>query len=74
MIEMDDAMAKSTKKGNTPLVAFRLPPELAERLAKHQERMSKAHPGVRFTFTDVLIEVLTRGLDAAESADKRRKG
>ena len=73
MIEIDAAMAR-TKKGNTPLVAFRLPPELAERLAKHRERMSKLHPGIEFTFTDVLIELLTRGLDAADAADKRRKG
>lgn len=65
-------MPKKPKKGSTPLVAFRLAPELVERLDRHAARMTEAHPGLTFTRADAVRELLTRALDAAEGKSKPR--
>jgi hypothetical protein len=69
-----EAMARRRGKGNTPVVTLRLPLELADRIERHRERMSKAHPGVEFSTTAAMVELLTRGLESVEAHDKRRKG
>ncbi|MBV8760122.1 MAG: hypothetical protein JO257_22715 [Deltaproteobacteria bacterium] len=66
-----DTMAK-TKKGNTPLVAFRLDEKIVKDLDAHARRMSAATPGVTFTRADALRALLIPALAAAEAADKRK--
>lgn len=70
MIE-DIGMGKKTGKGNTPLVAFRMPPELVARLDRHADRMSKATPGLTFTRTDAIRSLLTKALDDVETKRSR---
>ena len=70
-------MARTKKpEGPTKQTAFRLEPELVARLDAHAERLTRAStvPGKTYTRADALRALLLPALDAAEAADKRRKG
>lgn len=58
----------------TTQVAFRLPDSLLQRLDRHVERMNSENPGLEFSRADAARSLLTRSLDAVESAGKRSKG
>jgi predicted DNA-binding protein len=57
-------------------VAFRLPPDLVQRLDAYAERMGSAFPGLAFNRADAVRTLLTRALDEedARSVPAKRKG
>lgn len=57
----------------TKQVAFRLEEELLARLDRYAERLAAENPGMRFTRADALRVLLTRALDEAEPAPRRRR-
>lgn len=65
-------MAKQDKSDRQIQVAFRLPPELIERIDAHATRMSTQHPGLTFTRADAARTLLTQALDAIETDLKSR--
>ena len=70
------ARTKTTKSNATPQTGFRLEASILERLDAHARRLTEASavPGKRYTRADALRALLLPALDAAEAADKRRKG
>jgi hypothetical protein len=58
-------------KGETPAVAFRLPATLIERIDRHVRRLRLQHPGMAFSRTDALRELLSVALDVVEKQGGR---
>jgi predicted DNA-binding protein len=52
------------------VTAFRLAAEMLKRLDRHARRMERRNPGLRLTRGDAVRELLTRGLDEAEAAER----
>ncbi len=74
MDEWETIMKKQEKKTKTTQTAFRLPPDLLERLDRHVDRVNADSPGLDVNRTDVVRMLLTKGLDEAErEAGRRRK-
>jgi hypothetical protein len=63
-------MTPPKSKDSTTQVAFRLPEALIERLDRHADRLSAAHPGLEFTRVDAVRTLLTLALDEIEAAEK----
>jgi len=68
--EEKPTMAKD-KADKTIQVAFRLPPNLLDRLDRHVVRMNAENPGLEFSRADAVRSLLTRSLDALEAPTKR---
>ena len=66
-------MAKHNDPQPQIQVAFRLPPDLVERIDEHARRMSALHPGLTFTRADAARTLLTQALDVIEADLKPKK-
>jgi len=63
-------MRPKTTKQPMP-TAFRLPSELLRKLDEHAKRLERRNPGLTFSRTDAMRELLTRAIEVAEKEEAR---